>query len=171
MGRGACLNRELPPDRRGRIHENDIASLREFRRILDATFAENLARGARVEASAERRDGRKYAALMGSSTVTVGRVGRRPAGDGVGELVLDLRAGARSTSWNCGNSCRWVSGWMRSRSIPGTTKWAEIATGTSIGNRRLLRLPAKVELDRVRIGVTQAAAGPALSEVGLYCEP
>ncbi len=41
VGRGACLNLNLPPDRRGRIHDNDIAALREFRRILDQTFADN----------------------------------------------------------------------------------------------------------------------------------
>src|SRR5205814_4534746 len=39
------------PDRRGRIHENDVRSLREFRRILGATFATNLVAGARVQAS------------------------------------------------------------------------------------------------------------------------
>lgn len=47
VGRGGCLNLNLPPDRRGRIHENDVASLREFRRILDATFAKDLAQGAK----------------------------------------------------------------------------------------------------------------------------
>ncbi len=54
VGRGACLNLNLPPDRRGRIHDNDIAALREFRRRLDATFATDLAEGARVTASATR---------------------------------------------------------------------------------------------------------------------
>ena len=43
VGRGASLLLNLPPDRRGRIHENDVRSLREFRRLLDATFATNLA--------------------------------------------------------------------------------------------------------------------------------
>ena len=32
VGRGSCLNLNLPPDRRGMIHENDIQSLQEFRR-------------------------------------------------------------------------------------------------------------------------------------------
>jgi alpha-L-fucosidase len=44
VGRGACLNLNLPPDRRGRINERDVESLKSFRRILDATFATNLAR-------------------------------------------------------------------------------------------------------------------------------
>ena len=48
VGRGACLNLNLPPDRRGQIHENDVRSLRELRRILDDTFAQNLARQAKL---------------------------------------------------------------------------------------------------------------------------
>ena len=51
VGRGASFLLNLPPDRRGRIHDNDVRSLREFRRTLDATFATNLAAGARVHAS------------------------------------------------------------------------------------------------------------------------
>ena len=47
----------LPPDRRGRINENDERSLHEFRRILDATFANDLARGAKISASNMRGDG------------------------------------------------------------------------------------------------------------------
>ena len=54
VGRGACLNLNIPPDRRGIIHENDIKSLREFRRILDATFAVNLAKEAQLTASNTR---------------------------------------------------------------------------------------------------------------------
>lgn len=43
VGRGADLNLNIPPDRRGRIPDPDAQSLREFRRVLDATFARNLA--------------------------------------------------------------------------------------------------------------------------------
>ena len=47
VGRGANLILNIPPDRRGRIHENDVKSLREWRRLLDATFTTDLAQGAR----------------------------------------------------------------------------------------------------------------------------
>jgi alpha-L-fucosidase len=60
VGRGAGLNLNLPPDRRGRIHENDVRSLQEFRRVLDATFARNLAKGAKLSASNTRGDTRRY---------------------------------------------------------------------------------------------------------------
>ena len=55
------MNLNLPPDRRGRIHENDIRSLTEFRRILDATFAKDLARGAKLTASNTRGGAKQFA--------------------------------------------------------------------------------------------------------------
>src|SRR5216117_1198672 len=58
VGRGASFLLNLPPDRRGRIHDNDVRSLREFRRLLDATFSTDLAPGARVAASNVRGNGR-----------------------------------------------------------------------------------------------------------------
>jgi len=41
----------VPPDRRGLIHENDIRSLQGFRKLLNDTFSNNLAIGATVKAS------------------------------------------------------------------------------------------------------------------------
>jgi alpha-L-fucosidase len=43
VGRGASFLLNVPPDRRGRIHERDAASLADFGRRLRGTFAANLA--------------------------------------------------------------------------------------------------------------------------------
>jgi alpha-L-fucosidase len=43
VGRGASFLLNLPPDRRGRIHDADVASLRGFRRRLDAILGTTLA--------------------------------------------------------------------------------------------------------------------------------
>jgi alpha-L-fucosidase len=51
VGRGASMLLNLPIDRRGRLPEKDVASLLEFRRLLDETFDRNLARGARISAT------------------------------------------------------------------------------------------------------------------------
>ena len=45
VGRNSLLLLNIPPDRRGMLHENDVASLRTFRSILDETFKTNLAMG------------------------------------------------------------------------------------------------------------------------------
>ena len=43
VGRNAVLLLNLPPDRRGLIHENDMQRLKEFKATLDETFKTNLA--------------------------------------------------------------------------------------------------------------------------------
>ncbi len=47
VGRGASFLLNVPPDRRGRWHESDIASLRGFARLRDALFAAPLGKGKR----------------------------------------------------------------------------------------------------------------------------
>ena len=49
-GRGASLLLNVPPDRRGLLYENDVASLRRFGGFVRATFATNLAAGAKMTA-------------------------------------------------------------------------------------------------------------------------
>ncbi|MGA4577577.1 alpha-L-fucosidase [Limisphaera sp. VF-2] len=171
VGRGCCLNLNIPPDRRGRIHENDVRALMAFRRTLDATFATNRAAGARVRASAVRGpepayapgnllDGRRdtfWCAPDEEFTPWVEFRFGGPVRFNVVELREYLPLGQRieAVALDC-----WEG-----------DQWKEFARATSIGNRRLIRLPQAVESDRVRLRVTRAAACPALSEFGLYLEP
>jgi alpha-L-fucosidase len=171
VGRGCCLNLNLPPDRRGRIHENDIRSLREFRRILDATFAKNLAQGGRFKPSAVRApekqfdpklmlDGKRDSFWSTPDDVkTPELVIQLPqrAAFNVVELREYLLLGQRIEA--CALD-QWQDG-----------QWIEFTKATSIGNRRLIRLAKPITTDRVRLRITQAAACPALSEFGLYAEP
>jgi alpha-L-fucosidase len=172
VGRGACLNLNLPPDRRGVIHENDVKSLREFRRILDATFADNLVRGAKVSASSVRGGDREptfapakvgdgdrqsyWAAAEGVTTPElVVELGREVVFNVV-DLREHLPLGQRVESFA-------IDAWRDGR-------WVEYAAGTSVGNRRLLR-GARVATTKVRLRFTQAAVAPAIAEFGLYAEP
>ena len=51
--------------------------------------------------------------------------------------------------------------------IPAGDGWREIALGTTVGYKRILRIPP-VTTDRVRLTIQEAIAPPALSEVGLF---
>jgi len=53
-GRGASFLLNVPPDRRGLLHEADTASLKEFGKRQREIFAHNLAAGRRVSASNPR---------------------------------------------------------------------------------------------------------------------
>lgn len=170
VGRGACLNLNIPPDRRGRIHENDIASLREFRRILDATFARDLARGAKRTASNVRGGDARFGP---ERTADGDRATYWATDDAVraADLVLELEAPARLNVVDLREHLplgQRVEAFAVDAWKDGA--WKEIARGTSIGNRRLLRV-ASVETSRVRLRVVQASACPAIAEIGLHAEP
>ena len=62
VGRGSNLLLNIPPDRRGLIHENDVQSLKAWKTMLDETFADNLAKQATIEASVTRGNASVYAA-------------------------------------------------------------------------------------------------------------
>jgi alpha-L-fucosidase len=50
-------------------------------------------------------------------------------------------------------------------------QWKELATATSIGANRLIRLPQNVSTRKVRLRITGADACIALSDFGLFKEP
>jgi alpha-L-fucosidase len=170
VGRGCCLNLNLPPDRRGQVHENDLASLREFRRILDATFATNFAQNARLEASQTRGGDDRFAA---ANLVDGKRTTYWSTDDAVKtpELVVDL---GRPVTFNVVRLREYlplgqrVDAFALDAWVAG--QWQEFFRGTSIGNQRLARTEYKTA-SRLRLRITKAAACPALSELGVFAEP
>ena len=171
VGRGACLNLNLPPDRRGRIHENDLRSLQAFRRILDATFATDLAAGAKLTASNTRGGGAP--AFAPENVLDGNRDTYWATDDGVtsAQLVLDL---GKPVTFNVVGLREYLPLGQRIEAFAldqwETNAWREFAKGTSIGNQRLLRA-SPITTDKVRLRILAAAACPALSELGLYAEP
>jgi alpha-L-fucosidase len=170
VGRGACLNLNVPPDPRGQLHENDRSSLREFRRILDATFATDLARGAKLTASNTRGRAKQFA----PENVLAGKPDAYWAtDDGITtpELILDLRQPA---TFNVVSLAEYLPLGQRIEAFAldqwKDGQWVEFAKGSSIGHRRLLR-GDYVTTDKVRLRITQSAVCPALASVGLFAEP
>ncbi len=167
VGRGACLNLNLPPDRRGRIHENDIQSLRAFRKALDELFAQNLARRAQLAPSNVRGQDRAFAA---ENLLDGDRNSYWATDDSVTtpELVVDfgkpvtLRVVSLREHLPLGQRVeafaldRWQDG-----------QWCEFAAGTSIGNLCLLRTDP-LTTDKVRLRITKAPVCPALCELRVY---
>ncbi len=172
VGRGADLNLNLPPDRRGVIHENDVRSLREFRRRLDQTFATNLAAGARVIASNTR--GGDVQGEFAPARVLDGKRDTYWATDDAvtaPELVVEL--GAVKT-FNVVDLREYLPLGQRVEAFAVDAwregEWVTFAQGTSIGNRRLVR-GVCVTTDKVRLRITAAPVAPAIAEFGLYAEP
>ncbi|MBT4820362.1 MAG: alpha-L-fucosidase, partial [Lentisphaerae bacterium] len=160
----------LPPDRRGRIHETDVERLRQMRRILDATFADDLAQGAAVSASNVRGPDEQFS----PSNVLDGNSDTYWAtDDGVtaAELILDLGGPTtfdRLLTREPIALGQRVKSWSVDVETDGT--WTEIATATTIGYKRILRFPVTTA-SRVRIRIADAKACPLVSTVGLFLSP
>jgi alpha-L-fucosidase len=154
VGGNAQLLLNIPPDKRGRIHENDARRLNELGGRLRATFAENLAAGA-----------------VPSNGPDEGAV---PAG-GRSSWIWDL-GGPRTF-----NVAMLMEGVRNGQAIEAValdawtgTDWAEIAHGTTVGWKKLLRFPP-VTAARVRVRVLASRrGGPVplpLEEFGLFLDP
>jgi len=170
VGRGCNLILNVPPDRRGQIHANDANALRQWRKILDATFAVDLARGAKATASNTRGDDPRFA----PANVLDGQRDTYWATEDAAttaELVLDL---GKPVTFDVVRVREYLPLGQRVDSVAvdgwDGHSWHEFAAATSIGNQRLLRTPA-LTTAKVRLRVTQAAACPAISEVGLFLSP
>jgi alpha-L-fucosidase len=170
VGRGANLLLNLPPDRRGRLFEADVASLREFGELRRATFARNLAADARLTASNVRGKSRKYAPenlldgdpstrwATDDSVITpeLTLEFRKPVTFSVIRLREDIRLGQRIESFQV--------------DARRDGAWRKIAEATSIGSCRLIRTAQPVSTDRVRLRITASPVCPVLSDFGLFAE-
>jgi alpha-L-fucosidase len=170
VGRGACLNLNIPPDRRGQIHDEDVHSLKEFHEVLRSTFAHNLAARARLKASNVRGQSKRFAAENvlqpeHSSYWTTDDDITTP------ELILEF---PQPVSFNVVSLREYLPLGQRIEAFAldwwQDGAWVEFAKGTSIGNLRLLRLNA-LTTDKVRLRITKAPVCPALSQFGLFAEP
>jgi alpha-L-fucosidase len=167
VGRGSTLLLNVPPDKRGLIHENDIKALQGFKQLLDTEFKTNLAKNAKVEASAFRANNAAYA----GAKLTDGNKNSYWAtddGQTQGSVVVQLdkpamikyvllqeyiRLGQRVKSFT-------VEAWEND-------SWKPVAAGTTIGYKRILKLQP-VTTSRIRVNIKHAKACPVLSNLELY---
>ncbi len=168
VGRGSTLLLNVPPDRRGLIHEQDVAALKGWRKLLDEAFTTNLAANAKVKASSYRGSSKTYA---GANVADGDKDTYWATDDGVttGSLEIDLgkvqpvkyvllqeyiRLGQRVESFT-------VDAWQNNT-------WQPVAKATTIGYKRILKLDEPVNTDKLRVTITAAKASPVISNVAVY---
>jgi alpha-L-fucosidase len=170
IGRGAGLDLGLAPDKRGLLSDPDIAALRGMRRLLDLTFATNLADSAKANASNVRAGNDRFGPghLLDGNQTTYWATD-----DGVtnADVVLDL---GKATAFNVVRLCEFLPLGQRVDEFAldqwQDDKWNEFAKGSSIGNQRLMRTPS-IRTEKVRLRIVRASVCPAISELGLFMEP
>ena len=167
VGQNSVLLLNLPPDKRGLIHENDVRRLRELREVLDETFDENLAAGAEVCASAVRGDGSQFSPdnIIDGNPDTYWT-----CDDWHNEAAITLDLGSRRT-FNVVELAEHIAVGQRVAEFvieaQGSDGWEEFARGTTIGYKRLLRFEP-VTARRVRLRILDSRLCPTLSNFALY---
>lgn len=165
VGRGSTLLLNVPPDRRGVLHENDVKALREWRSMIDREFKINLAAGAEVNASSERgsdfsaantTDGNKETYWTTADDITTGSLEIYFNEPKVVKYVLlreYIRLGQRVKAFE-------VEVWKENG-------WQKIMEGTTIGYKRILRVDP-VLTDKVRLNITASRACPLISGIEIF---
>ncbi|HRK33428.1 MAG TPA: alpha-L-fucosidase [Candidatus Hydrogenedentes bacterium] len=167
VGRGATLLLNLPPDRRGLIHENDVAALRGMRKILDETFKTDLTK----DAMAKTSNFRGYAEEFGAARVLDGdRNTFWTTDDDVTKAYVEISFPEQRTASHIVLQ-EYIE--LGQRILRFTVEaridgaWRAVAKGTSIGWKRILRIePATT--DAMRIRIDEAKASPMLASLSIY---
>jgi alpha-L-fucosidase len=143
VGRNGVLLLNLPPDRRGLIHEIDVAHLEEFKSMIDQIFDRNLAQGAKQ--SVVKQDSvPQVLSLQLEAPVSFDHI----------VLQEDIAKGQH------------VSQFRVEALMPDGT-WNTIAEATTIGYKRILQIDP-LSASSLRVVVTKSKTPPLLKEVGLY---
>ena len=140
VGYNSVLLLNIPPDQRGRISDADVNRLKEFADYRKEIFADNRVKGGLKAWTARPGDTRVYQ-LKPKSAINVVM------------LREDISKGQRMEAFT-----------VEALTADG---WKEIAKGTTVGYKRLIRIPA-VEARQLRVKVDACRLAANISEVAAY---
>lgn len=168
VGRNCVLLLNVPPNDRGLISKEDVAALEGLRELVDATYGVDLARGAIPTASVTRSDRTSASNVLDANpdtwwaapdnatapSVTL----RLPAPVTFDRVLLQepIQLGQRVGAFSI--EVETASGWTR------------IGSGSTIGYKRIVVVPATTTR-AVRVTVHDARAAAALSRISLHRAP
>jgi len=171
VGRGACLDVGLAPNKDGLIDNYDANCLLTFGSDLRETFKTNLAKGATLTASnirgknkdkfgpAHLLDNDRYSYWATDDKITTPELAidmHKPQTFDVIRLRENIKLGQRIEELA-------VDAYLDGQ-------WQQIATTTSIGGNRLIKLDKEITTNKVRLRITKSPVCIALSDFGLYRE-
>jgi alpha-L-fucosidase len=159
----------IPPDRRGRFHENDVARLKQFGDVLRATFAQDLAAGAKLTAEVVGGEpAGDVAALLDGNPDTFWTT---TDGATSAMITAELPAPVRA---NCLMLQEHIASGQRVEAFEVEVftdgQWRPAASSTVIGYKRLVRF-ADATVSKVRVRFTQFRIRPTLASMGLHFAP
>jgi alpha-L-fucosidase len=167
VGRGSNLLLNVPPDRRGLIHEQDVEALLGWKKLLDEAFGHNLAFRQKASADNVRGGQQKY----GAENTTDGDEETYWATDDdvtTASLTIDLD---KKKEIKYIFVQEYIKLGQRVRKFDAEVEkdgqWEKVVSSTTIGYKKILCL-SPVSTSKVRISINGARACPLISNVEIY---
>ncbi|AKD54227.1 alpha-L-fucosidase [Spirosoma radiotolerans] len=169
IGRNGNWLLNLPVDRRGLVHENDVARLMALKAYTDKASV-NLAGGKAITASSVFRKTPAYAA---TNILDKSRDTYWAAADGAKQATLAIDLG-KPTTLNRLLIEEYIALGQRVKKFSVAAwqagKYQTIAQGTTIGNRRILRFQT-ITTSKIRVSFEEAKASPLIRLIEMYNAP
>lgn len=167
VGRGSNLLLNVPPDKRGLIHENDVTALRDWKNRLDETFSTNLAENAEVTVDTFRGNSPGFSP---SNLTDSDYESYWTTDDNItnGTLEVNLEE-EKEVSYVVLQEYIPLGQRIRSFSIDVWKNggWQPAGEGTTIGYKRIIEIePAAT--NRIRVQIKNAKASPIVSNLEVY---
>lgn len=162
VGRNGVLLLNIPPDRRGLIHEADVKNLKEWRELRETVFGNNLL--TKGNSSLRSKMARKlvdenpdtYWNVAGAALpVELEWSWSAPQRMDLLLLQENIREGQRIESFE-------LQAWINDQ-------WVTAAKGTTVGHKRIINFEP-LTTQRVRLRITSSRGKPQLAAFGLYLQ-
>ena len=161
VGRNSVLLLNIPPDKRGLIHENDVKNLKEWNRLIKGTFAHNLMQNAKISSA----NGKNTKALTDQKYKTHWTT---KGTDTTATMEINLR---NKETFDVFSIQENISVGQRIEGFVLEYKdgqdWKKITEGTTVGFKRLLRFPA-ITAENLRLRILSSRLNPTIAEMGIY---
>jgi len=170
VGRNANLLLNFPVDNRGLIHERDVEQVNKLSEVLKADFAIELAGGKKVTATNTRGNSSQYRAsnVNDGNSETYWTTENNITN---ASLVIDL---GEPVEFNRFLIQEYIPLGQRVQEFTLEAmvedNWNLLASETTIGYKRILRLPT-VKTSRIRLTIIRSKASPLISNIELYNAP
>lgn len=167
VGRGSTLLLNVPPDRRGLLHENDVKALTEWRALINKEFKNNLALHSKVTATQTRGGADQYAA---SKTTDQNPETYWATDDNQQSASLEILFG-KSQLVKYVVLQEYIKLGQRVKAFKIEAKvgdiWKQVNEGTTIGYKRIIKLDP-IEASAIKITILDSKACPVISNLEIY---
>jgi len=168
VGRNSNLLLNVPPDRRGLLHENDVRSLMAFKELREKEFSSELAKGKEAVSSIDRGKGFRALNVNDGNPETYWST---PDNITSASLIIDF---GRDTEVNRILLQEYIRLGQRVQEFKiealVDSTWKQLIDGTTIGYKVIRKFPL-VKTSQIKVTVIKSKACPVISNIELYRAP